>query len=79
MNTENENPHLAALSAQKTCFPYYSGILGALLTDIIPMGVAPGLQITDREAYRAWAVKENLDAIKEAQDYEATNQLTPNM
>jgi len=79
MNTDNENPHLAALSARKTCFPYYSGILGALLTDIIPMGVAPGLQITDREAYRAWAVKENLDAIKEAQDYEATNQLTPNM
>ena len=78
MDTNNENPRLAALSARKTCFPYYSGILGALLTDIIPLGVAPGLQITDREAYRAWAVKENLDAIKEAQDYEATNQLTPN-
>ena len=75
MNTENENPHLAALSARKTCFPYYSGILGAILTDIIPMGVAPGLQITDKEAYRAWAKKENLDAIKEAQDYEA-NELT---
>ena len=72
MDTNNENPHLAALSARKTCFPYYSGILGALLTDIIPLGVAPGLQITDREAYRAWAVKENLDAIKEAQDYEAS-------
>ena len=79
MDTNNENPHLAALSARKTCYPYYSGILRAVLTDIIPLGVAPGLQITDREAYRAWAVKENLDAIKEAQDYEATNQLTPNM
>ena len=79
MNTENENPHLAALSARKTCYPYYGGILRALLTDIIPLGVAPGLQITDREAYRAWAVKENLDAIKEAQDYEATNELTTDL
>jgi len=75
MDTNNENPHLTALSAKKTCFPYYSGILGALLTDIIPMGVAPGLQITDKEAYRAWALKQRMDAIKEAQDYEA-NQLT---
>lgn len=75
MNTENENPHLAALSAQKTCFPYYSGILGAILTDIIPMGIAPGLQITDRDAYREWAQKQRMDAIKEAQDYEA-NELT---
>jgi hypothetical protein len=75
MDKNNENPHLTALSAKKTCFPYYSGILGALLTDIIPMGVAPGLQITDKEAYRAWALKQRMDAIKEAQDYEA-NQLT---
>ena len=75
MDKNNENPHLTALSAKKTCFPYYSGILGALLTDIIPMGVAPGLQITDRDAYRAWALKQRMDAIKEAQDYEA-NQLT---
>jgi hypothetical protein len=79
MDTNNENPHLTALSAKKTCFPYYSGILGALLTDIIPMGVAPGLQITDKEAYRAWALKQRMDAIREAQDYEATNQLTPNL
>ena len=79
MNTDNENPHLAALSSRKTCYPYYGGILRALLTDIIPLGVAPGLQITDREAYRAWAVKENLDAIKEAQDYEATNELTTDL
>ena len=75
MNTDNENPHLAALSARKTCFPYYSGILGAILTDIIPMGVAPGLQITDRDAYREWAQKQRMDAINEAQDYEA-NELT---
>ena len=75
MNT-NEDQHSAALSSRKTSYPYYSGILRALLTDIIPMGVAPGLQITDREAYRAWAVKENLGAIKEAQDYQATNELT---
>lgn len=75
MDTNNENPHLAALSASKTCYPYYSGILRALLTDIIPMGVAPGLQIIDKDAYRAWAAKENLDAIKSAQDYEA-NELT---
>ena len=79
MDTNNENPHLAALSARKTCFPYYSGILGAILTDIIPMGVAPGLQITDRDAYREWARKQRMDAIKEAQSYEATNQLTPNV
>ena len=79
MDTNNENPHLAALSSRKTCYPYYGGILRALLTDIIPLGVAPGLQITDREAYRAWAVKENLDAIKEAQDYEATNELTTDL
>ena len=76
MDTNNENPHTAALSSRKTCYPYSGGILRALLTDIIPMGVAPGLQITDKEAYRAWAKKENLDARKEAQDYEATNQLT---
>ena len=79
MNTDNENNHTAALSASKTCYPYYSGILRALLTDIIPLGVAPGVQITDKDAYRAWAAQQNLDAIKEAQDYEATNQLTPNV
>jgi hypothetical protein len=79
MDTNNENNHTAALSSRKTCYPYYSGILRALLTDIVPLGVAPGLQITDKEAYRAWAAQQNLDAIKEAQDYEATNQLTPNV
>jgi hypothetical protein len=75
MNENNENQHLTALSAKKTCFPYYSGILGALLTDIIPMGVAPGVKITDREAYRAWAMKQLMYAVKEAQEYEE-NQLT---
>ena len=76
MDTNNENPYLAALSSKKTCYPYYSGILGAILTDIIPLGVAPWLQITDEEAYREWAQKQRMDAIKEAQDYEATNELT---
>ena len=79
MDTNNENNHTAALSSRKTCYPYYSGILRALLTDIVPLGVAPGLQITDKKAYRAWAAQQNLDAIKEAQDYEATKQLTPNV
>ena len=79
MDTNNENNHTAALSSRKTCYPYYSGILGALLTDIIPLGVAPGLQITDKKAYRAWAAQQNLDAIKEAPDYEAPKQLTPNV